>query len=694
MAENIRITHVRKRDGQLQPFDSTKIFDAVRKAFDATNTADGNAVQKITERVVKELNEGWAGRTPGVEDIQDVVERALMDAGYAEVAKAYILYRRERTQVREAKRLIGVIDDLKLGVNAVSVLKRRYLLRDDQGNVIETPSQLFRRVAHTVAQPDANYGATETEIQQVEEEFYRIMTEREFLPNSPTLMNAGTDICQLSACFVLPIEDSIESIFETLKHAALIHKTGGGTGFSFSRIRPRNDIVSTTKGAASGPISFMRIYNMATEIVKQGGRRRGANMGILRIDHPDILDFITLKSKPGALDNFNISVGVTDLVNPRTGTATKKLNAHEVFELIVSAAWQTGDPGLAFLDRINEKNPTPQIGAIESTNPCGEVPLLPYEACTLGSINLAKVVKNGEIDWEKLKELVHRAVHFLDNVVDASVYPLEQIEQAVHGNRKIGLGVMGFADMLIKLGIPYDSEEALATADRLMAFVSNEAKRTSQELADKRGPFPNFKGSIWDKAGEQPVRNATLTSIAPTGTISIIAGCSSGIEPLFAVAFVREVMEGTRQTEVAHAFEQVAKERGFYSRELMIEVARRGSIQNMDNIPEDVRNLFVTAFDVSPEWHVRMQATFQRHVDNAVSKTINLRHDATIGDVRNSYMLAYELGCKGITVYRYGSKPEQVLYIGPAGAHAGEQDEAVIAGSEYSGGYSQAMNSF
>ncbi|HUV04389.1 MAG TPA: vitamin B12-dependent ribonucleotide reductase [Armatimonadota bacterium] len=698
MCEAPAVTKIRKRDGRVEEFQPQKIANAISKAFAATGTPDEEVVQKLAQRVVEVVSSLWAGRIPRVEDVQDVVEQVLMEADYPDVAKAYILYRKERAEARDIKRFVGVVDDLKLGVNAVIVLKRRYLLRDEQGNVTETPSQLFRRVARAVAMADANYSASEQEVRRTQDQFYRIMADREFLPNSPTLMNAGTEIGQLSACFVLPVEDSMESIFETLKHMALIHKSGGGTGFSFSRLRPKGDLVRTTMGEASGPVSFMKIYDEATSIIKQGGRRRGANMGILRVDHPDILEFVTAKSKRGVLDNFNISVGVTNefmravtdgkdyqLINPRNGEAVKTLPAREVFDLIVTSAWHTGDPGLAFLDKINEANPTPRIGTIESTNPCGEVPLLPYESCTLGSIDLARVV-NSEIDWEKLSGLTRLGVHFLDNVIDVTRFPLPQIKTATQGNRKIGLGVMGLADMLIELGIPYDSDEALSTGERVMSFIAQEAQRMSQELAEKCGPFPNFSGSVWDKPGQRTMRNAAVTSVAPTGTISIIAGTSSGIEPLFAVAFVREVMEGGSLVEVNRQFEKTAKERQFHSRQLMLEIAKRGSVQSIEAVPADVRRLFVTAMDIAPEWHVRMQAAFQRHVDNAVSKTVNLPPEATPGDVRDVYMMAYELGCKGITVYRYGSRAEQVLYVGPVLARELGEEDFVAAESEYAGG--------
>jgi len=583
-----------------------------------------------------------------------------------------------------------------LTLNAMKVLERRYLLRDDEGNLIETPSQMFRRVAKTIAAIDLQYGKTHKETAKLEEEFFQMMFNLEFLPNSPTLMNAATDIGQLSACFVIPVEDSIPDIFEAVRHMALIHKSGGGTGFSFSKLRPKGDLVKSTEGIASGPISFMRVFDVATDVIKQGGKRRGANMGILHVNHPDIIEFITAKSHEGFLTNFNLSVAVTDefmqaveknemfnLINPRTKKTTQKLRAREIWNLIIAMAWKTGDPGVIFIDEINRHNPTPHIGNIEATNPCGEQPLLPYESCNLGSINLSKMIKNGEIEWEKLKRITHKAVHFLDNVIDANKFPLKEIEKMTKGNRKIGLGVMGFADTLVQLGIPYDSEEALKTAEEIMKFISEEARKKSVELGEERGSFPNFKGSIWEKQGYTTIRNATVTTIAPTGTISIIAGCSSGIEPLFAIAYIRNVMEGTTLLEVNQHFEKIARERGFYSQALIEKVAKKGSIQNMHEIPEDVKRVFVVSHDIAPEWHVKMQAAFQKYTDNAVSKTVNLPHNATIQDVEKVFWLAYRLKCKGITVYRYGSKKEQVLYIG---AFEKGEPKIVKAESEYAGG--------
>ncbi len=564
-----------------------------------------------------------------------------------------------------------------LSENAKTVLRRRYLRKDKNGKIVESPDRMFRRVAQHIAKAEKKYG-TDEDVKEMEDVFYRLMTEGRFLPNSPTLMNAGRRLGQLAACFVLPVEDSMDGIFETLKNAAIIHKSGGGTGFSFSRVRPQNSMVGTTGGIASGPVSFMKIFNTATEQVKQGGTRRGANMAILNVDHPDIMDFIYSKKKNGDLNNFNISVAVTDtfmravetgadyeLIDPNTKVVIEKLNAGEVYKALVKQAWENGDPGIIFLDVINRDNPTPEIGSIESTNPCGEQPLLPMEACNLGSINLAKFVTwvdgQAAIDYPALKKTVWQAVRFLDDTIDMSRYPLQAITDMVTGNRKVGLGVMGFADMLFQLGLPYNSAAGLTAAEEVMGFIQSESHAASAALAEDRGVFANFDKSTYkDKKGRR-FRNATTTTIAPTGTLSIIANCSSGVEPLFALSFVRNVMDNDKLLEVNPYFEHVARERGFYNTDLMDTIARTGSIAHMEEIPEDVRRVFVTAHDVTPEWHVKMQAAFQKHTDNAVSKTVNLPNEATEADVRRIYDLAYQLGCKGVTIYRDGSKENQVL---------------------------------
>ncbi len=574
---------------------------------------------------------------------------------------------------------IFVKNELSLSENAKNVLERRYLKKGSKGKIIETPEMMFKRVARHIAKAEKKYSKNNRD-KKMENIFYNMMTELKFLPNSPTLMNAGRRLGQLAACFVLPIEDSMEGIFESLKNAAIIHKSGGGTGFSFSNLRPKDSRVGTTGGIASGPVSFMKIFNTATEQVKQGGTRRGANMAILRVDHPDIMDFIYCKKNNNEFNNFNISVGISDafmeavkkesnydLIDPRKKEKVGELNAVEVFQVIVNQAWENGDPGIIFLDRLNKGNPTPALGEIESTNPCGEQPLLPMESCNLGSIDLSKFVanENGEptIDYDSLKEIVCLSVRFLDNTIDMSKYPLSEIEKMVKGNRKIGLGIMGFADLLYQLKVAYNSERAFEIAEEVMNFIQKESHEASKLLAKERGAFENFSKSIFKEKKGCVYRNATTTTIAPTGTLSIIAGCSSGIEPLFALSFVRNVMDNDKLLEVNPHFEKVAKEMGFYSPELMDNIALEGSIQRLDQIPEDVRKVFVTAHDISPEWHIRMQAAFQKYTDNAVSKTVNLPKDATADDVLKIYNIAYELNCKGVTIYRDGSKENQVLSL-------------------------------
>jgi ribonucleoside-diphosphate reductase alpha chain len=1059
-ARSFLLKQVHKRDGRVVSFDPARIVSAIHRATLAAGHGDAHFAANQAEAVVRVLEQRFATRIPGVEDVQDAVEEVLVRSGRPEVAREYMKYRMQRAQVREFKSFFGITDELKLDVNALAVMRRRYLLRDPQGGVIETPAQCFRRVAKAVAAADANYGATRDEVLATAEEFYAAMAKREFMPNSPTLMNAGTDLGQLSACFVLPVEDSLEGIFDGVKWQALIQQSGGGTGFSFSRLRPRGDLVKSTMGVASGPLSFIQIFDKATDVIKQGGRRRGANMGILRVDHPDILEFITVKQDPSMLANFNISVAVTDkfmraleedgeyeLVNPRDGKAVRSLRAREVWDLLVYNAWKTGDPGLVFIDEINRRQPTPQLGPIESTNPCvtgdtrvytaegilpirqlaeqataelavdggrfqtarafktgvrevyelttregyalrltadhrvmtergwvaagdlrtgdlihlasakggfgaqgtreeglllgwlvgdgamsaegralldfygeekrevaplleralndrlfeggggryrvavrmlarrdkaqlrsqrlyefagrfglaehkfqvpaavfagseelqrgflqalftadgsvqgrrekgvsvrlaqsnlgllrdvqqlllnfgipsklyqnrraeqtrpmpdgrggkkdypiqtqhelvvsrhslltfaeeigfltsakqerlrtafegasrgpyretflarfeglkragveevydvnepitqsfianglvvhncGEVPLQPFDSCNLASINVSRFVdpRAKKVDWDRLRRSVQMGVHFLDNVIDVNRHPLPQIAEVSRKNRKIGLGVMGFAEYLIRLGIPYESPKALKAAEELARFLEEEGHKASQELAKRRGSFPAFKGSRWEKKGYKRMRNATVTTIAPTGTIAIVAGCNSGIEPLFAVSFVRDVLEGTRLLEVNPEFERVANERGLHSRELMHKIARTGSVRGIAEVPRDMQELFKTALEIPVEQHVRMQAAFQRWVDNAVSKTINLPEDAKVDDVRNAFALAHQARCKGITIYRYGSKPEQVLYIGEPAAMKGltPEQQHVRAESEFAGG--------
>jgi len=668
----------------------TQIAKAIFAAAESMGMADRNQIEQLTSHVIERLEQPQP--LPGMEHLipktRQKKKRPISDSEIQTIVKDILTTeeqaKREEVQpemetitVKPKVRLPGSIN---LTENALHVLEKRYLQKDKQGEVIETPDEMFRRVARAIASAELIYDP-EADVKAREEEFYQLMANLEFLPNSPTLMNAGRELGQLSACFVLPVEDSMDSIFNAVKYTALIHKSGGGTGFSFSRLRPETDRVGSTGGVASGPVSFMRAFDTATDVIKQGGMRRGANMAILNIDHPDIMKFIVAKEDPSAFTNFNLSVAVTtefmeavkagtdyNLINPHSKEVSGKLNAKEVFDQIVDMAWKTGDPGIIFIDRINQDNPTPELGRIESTNPCGEQPLLPYESCNLGSINLALMLRttNGtaEIDYPRLADAVKVAVRFLDNVIDVNKFPLPEIEEMTKKSRKIGLGLMGFADMLIQLGIPYDSEEALQLAADIMRFINDEAGKASVELAKERKVFPAFKGSIYDVPDGPRPRNASCTTIAPTGTLSIIAGCSSGIEPLFALSYTRNILDGTQMVEVNPYFEQAARDGGFYSEELMQQLAAGAKLHDIDGIPDQSQRLFVTAHEISPEWHVKMQAAFQKSTHNAVSKTVNFPRQATREDIAKVYMLAYQERLKGITIYRDRSRDAQVLTTG------------------------------
>ncbi|MGD0803173.1 MAG: adenosylcobalamin-dependent ribonucleoside-diphosphate reductase [Candidatus Bathyarchaeia archaeon] len=688
------VKSVRKRDGRVVDFDQGKITNAIYKALFAVEGSDGATAKVISDRVVEELNRLYPAGTPTVEAIQDLVVETLRETGHDPVAKDYQSYRLKKAELRILRGKLGILDEPKLSINAIEVLEKRYLLKDEKGDIIETPTGMFWRVSKAIAAADKIYGG---DPEAGAKEFYGVMSRLEFIPNSPTLFNAGTKTgFALSACYVLPVEDSLEGIFTTLKNMALIEQTGGGVGFDFSRLRPSGDVVKTTMGVASGPVSFMKIFDATTEVIKAGGRRRGAMMAILRVDHPDIIEFVTSKTRPGVLTNFNISVTVTDafmeaveknqdydLINPRTGKSAKRLSARYVWDRIIDNAWRSGDPGIVFIDEVNRYNPTPRVGAMESTNPCGEQPLLPYESCNLGSINLSKMLKvDASIDWEKLRATIRTAIRFLDNVIDVNPYPLKETDAITKANRKIGLGIMGFADLLILIGVPYDSERAVEIGEEIAKFIEEESAHASEELGLKRGSFPNFEWSIW-KGKYRARRNATVTTIAPTGTISIIAGCSSGIEPLFAIAFMRHVLEGARLFELHPIFEKMAKNRGFYGGESLEKIVSHGTIKDVNGVPEDIRRLFVTAHDIKPEWHVRIQAAWQKYTENAVSKTVNLPEDASIGDVESVYRLAHDLHCKGVTIYRYGSKGAQVLNLG---VEARGEEKVATAEAEYAGG--------
>ena len=679
-----------------------QVAQATYLAAERMGISDRKHIDKLTQQVIERLEQKQAQiesarqnvikPLPGMETlVPKTVKKDKHDTSEVEIlelvkefldAEDKTAKNAEKTPIKinKEENVKETTSELKMTENAIKVLEKRYLKKDNNGNVIETPEQLFHRVAAAIAAAELIYDPN-ADVQKRENEFYAAMVSLNFLPNSPTLMNAGKELGQLSACFVLPIEDTMESIFDAVKYTALIHKSGGGTGFSFSRLRPESDRVGSTGGVASGPVSFMRAFDTATDVIKQGGMRRGANMAILSVDHPDILKFINAKNNSTALTNFNISVAVTaefmeavktgssyTLINPHTKSPDGEKNARDVFNQMVEMAWKTGDPGIIFIDRINKENPTPNLGKIESTNPCGEQPLLPYESCNLGSINLNLMIRhdngNTRIDYEKMGRTVETAVRFLDNVIDVNKFPLKDIEEMTKKTRKIGLGLMGFADMLLQLGVPYNSEEGLKTASDVMKFIQTKATKASVELGVERGTFPAFQGSKYDSPGGIKVRNATRTTIAPTGTLSIIAGCSGGIEPLFALSFVRNILDGAQMVEVNPDFEEAARKGGFYSEELMKELANGAHLNDIKNVPENVKKVFVTAHDISPEWHVEMQAAFQKYIDNAVSKTVNFSQDAVKEDVAKVYMRAYEKGLKGITIYRDKSRENQPMSTG------------------------------
>ncbi len=665
-----KITQVRKRDGSIADFQPDKIKIILEKIITDKNKA--SIINKVIKELTEVLDKHYSDKLlPTTQDIEDILMEFLEKNKQKNAIK---LYNQESKKEKYGFRVThGVRDDIGLTENAIKLLARRYLLRNEQGTIIETPARLFKRVAMAAASAERAY---KKDTKKAEEDFYNLMSNLEFLPNSPTLMNAGTELGQLAACFVLPIEDSLRSIFKAVESMALIQQSGGGTGFNFSRIRPKGDLVKSTKGVASGPLSFMEIFDKTTDIIKQGGKRRGANMGILRADHPDIVEFIKSKTNEGRFANFNLSVAATDsfmdaaiankefwLVNPHNNTKVKKVSARVLLEMISGTAWQTGDPGIVFIDEMNRHNPTPAIGGIESTNPCGEQPLLPYESCVLGSINLLKMLNKGKLDWDKLKKTVRIAVQFLDDLIDVNKYPLFEIEQITKANRKLGLGVMGFAEAIALMGIPYDSDKAVVFAEKLMKFITETGRKKSEELGKEKGSFANFEKSVF-KGKFKTMRNATITTIAPTGSISIISGCSSGIEPMFAISYTREALDGTKMLEMSKVFEEVMRKKGEYSKTLMLEIAKEGTVQKNKKVPKEIKKTFVTSFDIKPEWHVKIQAAFQKYTDNAVSKTVNVSTNAKPSDIQKIYELAYKLKCKGITVYRYGSKKTQVLYVG------------------------------
>ncbi|MBU1197586.1 adenosylcobalamin-dependent ribonucleoside-diphosphate reductase [Candidatus Micrarchaeota archaeon] len=672
------IQRIRKRDGSIVPFNNQRIENVIFNAAQSVGGKDRKMAEKLAGKVVEELVKRFdETRIPAVEDVQDTVEKILIENGHAATAKAFILYREKRREMRQTKmEVAGKPFKSPISVNAMHILKERYLLKDAEGTVMETPDEMFQRVARDVSQADAYYGANESQRKQTEERFYMLMQRLVFLPSTPTLMNAGTSQRMLSTCSVIPVEDSMDSIFSALKAGALTHQAGGGTGYAFSRIRPKKDRVRGKHGVASGPVSFLHVFDASSDAIRQGGKRRSANMGVLRVDHPDILEFISIKHNGNQLQSFNLSVGLTDafmnalkkkteyaLVNPRNQKEAGKMNAEEVWQHLVSEAWLTGDPGVIFLDEINRTNPTPALGRIEATNPCGEAPLLAYEPCPLGSIRVSSFVDQKELNWKELKKAVHDAIHFLDNVIDRTQYPLPQMGAMTRGNRKIGLGIMGFGDLLYMMRIPYNSTEGIAFAEKLMAFISMEADAASEKLAVKRGAFPNWRKSVYSAKGRK-LRNATRTCIAPTRTIGMIADCSPGIEPVYALSYEKHVLEGDRLRYANPLFEEAVQEKGHDLPNVLKQISATGSSKGVRGLSPALKRVFVTARGIAPEWHVRMQAAFQKHTDLGVSKTIHFAHSATPNEVGKAMRLAYELDCKGIAVHRNQNRLDQVLQTG------------------------------
>jgi len=670
------ITKVKKRDGRIVLFNKDKIISAIFKAMESVKKPDNELAVKLAEFVEKEIESIYTKKDiPSVENIQDIIEKILIKEDQPETAKSFILYRYQRTVLREAKQsLIGKIDDSELSVSSLKIAEAKYLQKDKEGNIIETPNQMFSRVSKYISSIEKNYNKTEDYIKDLGKKIYEIISNLEFLPSGRILANAGTNSKALSSSFVISIEDSLEGIFTSLLNSVILQKTSAGTGFDFSKIRPRGSRTSETSGNAVGPVAFMHIFNSASDLIKSRGNRKSANMGLLRVDHPDLIEFIGAKENPSYLKNFNISVGITDkflesvkknedyeIYNPLTEKSTNKINARKIFDLIISTAWKNGEPGLLFLDNINKKNPTPVLGKLEATSSCAELALYPYEGCFLGSINLEKFAKNNTIDFERLKYVVKLAVRFLDNSIDASKYKIEKVNESIKSNRKIGLGVMGFADMLYSLQIPYNSEKALEIAEEIISFIQKTAREESANLGIEKGNFPNYKKSVFYK--KTPMRNATVTAIAPTGSISILADTSNSIEPNFAICYTRNVLGSTQLIFVNKHFEKIAKEKGFYSPELIRKIVEQSSLDNIEEIPDKLKKVFAISHQISPEWHIKMQAVFQKHIDNAISKTINFPFTATLYDVEKSYFKAHELGCKGITIYRNGSREDQIITL-------------------------------